>query len=73
VSASEKLKALDAAFRASRTQRGQGDFLYRMVAVLPQLVALVDAAEATVQNAQLVADEEILLDRALAALDKALP
>ena len=40
--------------------------------VLPQLREVVKAAEASVRNAQLVADEEILLDRALTALEEAL-
>lgn len=37
--------------------------------ILPEIIAMVEAAEDEVANAQLVADEEISLDRALVALD----
>ena len=76
MSASEKLKALDETFKASKNQREQADYLYRMTATLPQIVAVVEEAE----NAREIEDyvlseytpEGTKLQRALAALDEAL-
>ncbi len=57
MSASAKLKALS---------------FWQWRRVIREVVAVVEAAEAEVANAQLICDEEILLDRALAALEKKL-
>jgi hypothetical protein len=95
VSASEKLKALDAEGRyptlaedllptlnyyigpGARTATSrESELLYhrtaRVLRALPQIVAVVEAAEMEYENSQLVNDEAITLGRALAALDEAL-
>ena len=65
MTASEKLKALvELNFSAAAIE---------VIRVLPQIVAVIAAAERTVLNAQLVADEEIELARALRDLEEVLP
>lgn len=44
----------------------------RILAIWPELVRVVEAAEEAVRNAQLVCDEEIVLDKRIEELGRAL-
>ena len=63
--ASELLRELDA---ENEIDDESGEAQAALWAALPALIAVVEKAEATVANAQLVCDEEIVLDAALADL-----